>query len=234
MFKCMSLYVWLTFLVTSRQIETRWKKTSEGHCILWHHNKKLVVRLNRLNSNLLSVFCSSLLQVWLSCCWTSCSRRAMVWALVSLFSLQPTSVRPSSGRPSVPPPSTLAEVRALRSNTFWSEAKLTLNLFLQPITLWFLWFLQVLSLKELSLLSSICWPPARIRCAPCEKPSTDKTCPTSWTSLPPSLCLRWSYTSRWAGNTKWMQSQLVHCCFYCREVIRSKYLECRFWNAYIM
>lgn len=71
--------------------------------------------------NLLSVFSSFLLQVWLSCCWTSCSRRAMVWALVSLSSLQPTSVRLSSGRPSAPPPSTLAEVRALPLNTFWSD-----------------------------------------------------------------------------------------------------------------
>lgn len=53
---------------------------------------------------------SSSLQVWLSCCWMSYCRRAMVWALVSLFSLQPTSVRQSSGRPLAQPLSTLAEV----------------------------------------------------------------------------------------------------------------------------
>lgn len=58
-------------------------------------------------------FFSSLLQVWLSCCWMSCSRRAMVWARESLSSLPPTSARQSSGRPSAPPPSTLAEVWGL-------------------------------------------------------------------------------------------------------------------------
>lgn len=60
---------------------------------------------------------SCLLQVWLFYCWMSCSRRAMVLALVSLSSLPPTSVRQSSGRPSVPPLSTLAEVRILQMNT---------------------------------------------------------------------------------------------------------------------
>lgn len=59
---------------------------------------------------------SCLLQVWLFYCWMSCSRRAMVLALVSLSSLLPTSVRQSSGRPSVPPLSTLAEVRILQIN----------------------------------------------------------------------------------------------------------------------
>ncbi len=54
--------------------------------------------------------CSCLWPVWSCCCWMSCCRKVTVWALVSLSSLPPTSVKQSYGRRSAQPQSTQAEV----------------------------------------------------------------------------------------------------------------------------
>lgn len=60
-------------------------------------------------------------------------------------------------------------------------------------------YVQVLSLKEPLLLCSTCWPLVPIKSEHWERPSTDRTCPISWTSSLQSLCLQWSYTFRLVG-----------------------------------
>lgn len=78
-------------------------------CIWRRCCARLLRVISGFSNNPLCVFSSSLL-VWSCCYWTSYCRRAMVLALASLFSLQPTSVRQLSGRPSARPLSTRVEV----------------------------------------------------------------------------------------------------------------------------
>lgn len=139
--------------------------------------------------------CSCLWPVWSCCCWMSCCRRVTGWALVSLSSSPPTSVRQSYGRRSAQPQSTLEEVCVQDVASCFEPF---CGIFSDADWILFV-YVQVLSLREPLLLCSTCWPLVLIKYEHWERPSTDKTCPISWTSSLQSSSLQWSYTFRLVG-----------------------------------
>lgn len=146
---------------------------------------------------------SCLWLAWLCCCWTSCSKRDTVLVQGSHCLLLPTSVRPLSGRPSAPQLWTPEEVGNHKMFTEYvilikeckchssGQSPYCCSSPLHravPHTSDILCS-QAQNLKEQSLLFSICWPLGQTKCVLWERPSTDRTCPTSWTSSPQCLSL---------------------------------------------